>query len=146
MKNYRVTLVHVVIGRGGTYHDGATVSHHRAETGVINDTATTTLLCASFCGQDFQARVRTRHELWQLRLRRFLQAVGSIAVGAVIAILGDITGLTPVIAVTAVISLAAYITGVVFLCRIFARSARYILTDADGRKVSSTDHKIVFEP
>jgi hypothetical protein len=144
MRSYNATLVHVSIIRGGTYHDRATVIHHRAETGVINDTAATTLLCGPFCEQAFQVRLRTRHELWHLRLRRLLQALGSIIVGAVIAILGGITGLTALIVVTAVLSMIAYVAGAAFLCRIFAPSARYILTDADGRKVQSTDHKIVF--
>lgn len=145
MKNYNATLVHVTIIRGGTYHDGATVSHHRAETSVIDDTTATELRCAPFCGQTFRVRVRTKRELSRLRLKRLLQAVGSVAAGATIAVLGGVTGVAPIIAVTSVICLVAYITGIVFACRIFARSARYILTTTDDRKVPSTDHKIVFE-
>jgi hypothetical protein len=145
MEKYKATLVHISISRGGTYHDGATASYHRAETGVINDTTTTTLLCVPFCGQALQARVRTKRELWRLRRRRLLQAVCSIAVGAVIAILGGITGAALVIAITSVTALVAYLASAVFFGRIFARSARYILT-TDGQKVPSANHKIVFEP
>lgn len=146
MTKRSATLVHVSIIRGGTYHDNASVSHHGAATGVVSDTATTTLLCVPACGQTFLLRMRTGRELWRLRLRRLLQAVGSVAAGAVIAILGGLTELTPIIVITALLSLIAYVAGAVFLLRIFARSARYILTTADGQKVQSTDHKVVLEP
>jgi hypothetical protein len=146
MKSCSATLIHMSISRGGTYHDGTTAHHHRASNGIINDMATTTLRCAPFCGQVLRVRLRTRRELWQLRRRRFLLAISSIAAGAMVAIGGGITGAPFVIAVTSVMGLAAYITGVVFLFRIFARSARYILTNADGSKVLSTDHRIVLGP
>ncbi len=145
MKNYHVTLIHVSMYPGGTYHDPVTVNHHRTAKGVVSDMTTTTLQCAPFCEHVFQVRMRTSRERWQLRLRYLLQAAGSIAAGAASAILGGITGLTFIIVVTALLSLAAYVTGLVFLCRIFARSTRYILTRADGQKVQATDHKIVFE-
>ncbi len=142
MKRAAATLVHVSISRGATYHEGNSATHHQAEKMAINDRAATVLRCVPFCGMAFQVRLRTRGELWRVRLRRFLSAIGVMVAGSMVAAGGGSTGVSYIIAVTSLTGAAATLAGLVLLCRMFVRSTRYIIMTTDGKKAPRANHYI----
>ena len=137
MRTYSATLEHVRF-------DVPKATVTRAETSIIDDVHWTLFMCIPTCRRSFRVRIRTRRELWMLRLRRFLLGVGLTLVGGCIALAGGTIGQFMAV-VGAVVALPFCMGATVIWCRMFLRSNTYIITDEEGRHAHRDEHRISFE-
>ena len=145
MRTYDATLLHVTVSRSGTYHEGANVQKHQAQTCVIDDERFTTLTCIPSCERSFKVRARRQRELGLLRFRRFVLGAGLMLLGSVAAAAGGGTGSQFFIALGALSALVFYVAGAILWGRMFIASNRYVLTDEAGQMLRGGEHRIVLK-